>query len=67
MTFKEFKKMTAGVDEYQVFHQGTNKWYYGEEMEKWDNCPVQAFCFNIAGFDDKIVCTVDVVDLPKIN
>lgn len=35
MTFKEFKKMTAGVDEYQVYHQGTGKWYFEEETEKW--------------------------------
>ena len=64
MTFKEFKEMTTGVDEYRVYHQDTYKWYFWEETEQWDNCPVQAFCFNIAGFDDTIVCIVDVVGLP---
>ena len=65
MTFKEFRKMTHGVSDWQVYliDNSDKHWYYGcEEVlgDMFDDKRVVSFDIT-AKMDYQIVCTVDLI------
>jgi hypothetical protein len=59
MTFQEFKKMTYGVDVWQVYFNG--KWIVGTDTldSKYMDMTVIEFDFD-ADYNGRITCTVDL-------